>query len=71
MLAHNEAETIYKLVLEKNDVDLAVYMAKRLEQQSNVGAWYIRYVCKTKPQFKRAFNTRNFAFKEIITIEYR
>ena len=39
----NEAETIYKLVLARQiDIDLAVYMAKRLEQRSKDGADYKR-----------------------------
>ena len=56
-----EAETIYKLVLaRKNDIDLAVYMAQRLEQRSKIGADYLRYLCKTKPQFERAFLIHDF-----------
>ena len=51
----NEAETIYKLVLARQiDIDLAVYMAQRLEQRSKIGAQYLIYLCLTKPQFKRA-----------------
>ena len=51
----NEAETIYKLVLARQiDIDLAVYMAQRLEQRSKIGADYLRYLIKTNPQFKRA-----------------
>ena len=54
----DEAETIYtsKLVSARtHDFDLAVYMAKRLEQRSKAGAECLRHLCKTKPQFKRAF----------------
>ena len=51
----DEAETIYKLALARQiDFQLAVYMAMRLEQRSKIGADYLRYLCKTKPQFKRA-----------------
>lgn len=50
-----EAETIYKLALaRKNEFDLAVYMATRLEQRSKIGADYLRYLIKTNPQFKRS-----------------
>ena len=60
-----EAETIYKLVLARQiDVDLAVYMAQRLEQRSKIGADYLRYLCKTKPQFKRAFLINDFITKK-------
>ena len=35
----NEAETIYKLILARQiNTDLAVYMAQRLEQRSEIGA---------------------------------
>ena len=58
--ACREAETIYRLTLaRKRDIDLAVYMAKRLEQRSKIGADYLRYLIKTKPQFKRAFLIRD------------
>ena len=61
----NEAETIYKLVLARtNEIDLAVYMAQRLEQRSKIGADYLRYLCKTKPQFKRAFLINDFILKK-------
>ena len=61
----NEAETIYKLVLARQiDIDLAVYMAQRLEQRSKIGADYLRYLCKTKPQFKRAFLINDFITKK-------
>lgn len=61
----NEADTIYKLVLaRKNDIDLAVYMAQRLEQRSMIGADYLRYVRKTKPLFKRAFLINDFILKK-------
>ena len=61
----NEAETIYKLVLARQiDIDLAVYMAQRLEQRSKIGADYLRYLCKTKPQFKRAFLINDFLLKK-------
>ena len=61
----NEAETIYKLVLARQiDIDLAVYMAHRLEQQRKIGADYLRYLCKTKPQFKRAFLINDFILKK-------
>ena len=57
----DEAETIYKLCLAgKIDNELGVYMAQRLEQRSKIGADYLRYVCKTKPQFKRAFLINDF-----------
>ena len=40
----NEAETIYKLILARQtDIDLAVYMAQRLEQRSKIGADYLIY----------------------------
>ena len=61
----DEAETIYKLVLARQiDIDLAVYMAQRLEQRSKIGADYLRYLCKTKPQFKRAFLINDFITKK-------
>ena len=61
----NEAETIYKLVLARQiDIDLAVYMAQRFEQRSNAGAEYLRYLCKTKPQFKRALIINDFITKK-------
>ena len=61
----DEAETIYKLALaRKIDFDLAVYMAMRLEQRSKIGADYLRYLCKTKPQFKRAFLINEFILKK-------
>ena len=61
----NEAETIYKLVLARQiDLDLAVYMAQRLEQRSKIGADYLRYLCKTKPQFKRALIINDFILKK-------
>ena len=61
----NEADTIYKSILaRKNDIDLAVYMAKRLEQRSKIGADYLRYLCKTKPKFKRAFLINDFILKK-------
>ena len=61
----NEAETIYKAVLARQiDIDLAVYMAQRLEQRSKIGADYLRYLCKTKPQFKRAFLINDFIIKK-------
>ena len=61
----NEAETIYKLVLARQiDIDLAVYMAQRLEQRSKIGADYLRYLCKTKPKFKRAFLINDFVMKK-------
>ena len=61
----NEAETIYELVLARQiDIDLAVYMAQRLEQRSKIGADYLRYLCKTKPQFKRAFLINDFITKK-------
>ena len=57
----DEAETIYKLCLAgKIDNELGVYMAQRLEQRSKIGADYLRYLCKTKPQFKRAFLINDF-----------
>ena len=60
----NEAETIYNLILARQtDIDLAVYMAQRLEQRSKIGADYLRYLCKTKPQFKRAFLINDFITK--------
>ena len=60
-----EAETIYKLALaRKIEFDLAVYMAMRLEQRSKIGADYLRYLCKTKPQFKRAFLINDFILKK-------
>ena len=60
-----EAETIYKLALaRKTEFDLAVYMAMRLEQRSKIGADYLRYLCKTKPQFKRAFLINDFILKK-------
>ena len=63
----NEALTIYKLVLARQiDIDLAVYMAKRLEQRSNDGAKYLRYLCKTKPQFKRALIINYFIMKKCL-----
>ena len=56
----DEAETIYKLALaRKIDFQLAVYMAMRLEQRSKIGADYLIYLCKTKPQFKRALIIRH------------
>ena len=59
-----EAETIYKLALaRKIDFDLAVYMAMRLEQRSKIGADCLRYLCQTKPQFKRAFLISDFLSK--------
>ena len=61
----DEAETIYKLVLARQiDIDLAVYMAQRLEQRSKIGADYLRFLCKTKPQFKRAFLINDFILKK-------
>ena len=61
----DEAETIYKLALaRKIYFDLAVYMAMRLEQRSKIGADYLRYLCKTKPQFKRAFLINDFILKK-------
>ena len=61
----NEAETIYKLVLARQiDIDLAVCMAQRLEQRSKIGADYLRYLFKTKPQFKRAFLINDFILKK-------
>jgi len=55
-----EAETIYKLALARQiDFDLAVYMAMRLEERSNEGAEYLRYLIKTNPQFKRALIIRH------------
>ena len=61
----NEAETIYKLVLARQiDIDLAVYMAQRLEQRSKIGAQYLIYLCLTKPQFKRAFLINDFLLKK-------
>ena len=61
----NEAETIYKIVLARQiDIDLAVHMAQRLEQRSKIGADYLRYLCKTKPQFKRAFLINDFLLKK-------
>ena len=61
----NEAETICKLILARQtDIDLAVYMAQRLEQRSKIGADYLRYLCKTKPQFKRAFLINDFILKK-------
>ena len=61
----NEAETIYKLILARQiEIDLAVYMAQRLEQRSKIGADYLRYLCKTKPQFKRAFLINDFLLKK-------
>ena len=61
----DEAETIYKLALAwKIDFDLAVYMAMRLEERSKIGADYLRYLCKTKPQFKRAFLISDFLLKK-------
>ena len=60
-----EAETIYKLALtRKIEFDLAVYMAMRLEQRSKIGADYLRYLIKTKPQFKRAFLISDFLLKK-------
>ena len=60
-----EAETIYKLALaRKIEFDLAVYMAMRLEQRSKIGADYLRYLCKAKPQFKRAFLINDFILKK-------
>ena len=57
----NEAEPIYKLVLARQiDIDLAVYMAQRLEQRSKIGAQYLIYLCLTKPKFKRAFLINDF-----------
>ena len=57
----DEAETIYKLALAwKIDFDLAVYMAMRLEERSKDGAEYLRFLIKTKPQFKRVFLISNF-----------
>ena len=51
----DEAETIYRLALaRKIEFHLAVYMAMRLEERSKEGADYLRYLIKTKPQFKRA-----------------
>jgi len=61
----DEAETIYRLALaRKIDFELAVYMAKRLQERSNVGADYLRYLIKTKPQFKRAFLISDFLLKK-------
>ena len=60
----DEAETIYKLVLARQiDIDLAVYRAQRLEQRSKIGADYLRYLCKTEPQFERAFIISDFILK--------
>ena len=57
----NEAETIYKLVLARQlDIDLAVYMAQRLEQRSKIAAQYLIFLCLIKPQFKRAFLINGF-----------
>ena len=61
----NEAETIYKLVLARQiDIDLAVYMAQRLEQRSKIGADYLRYLIKHKIQFKRALILNDFILKK-------
>ena len=61
----NEAETIYKLVLARQiDIDLAVYMAQRLEQRSKIGAQYLMFLCLIKPQFKRAFLINDFITSE-------
>ena len=61
----DEAETIYKLCLAgKIDNELGVCMAQRLEQRSKIGADYLRYLCKTKPQFKRAFLINDFILKK-------
>ena len=50
----DEAETIYKLALaRKIEIDLAVYMATRLEERSLLGAEFLKYLLKTKPQFIR------------------
>ena len=66
----NEAETIYKLVLARQiDIDLAVYMAQRLEQRSKIGADYLIYLCKTKPQFKRALIIGQLVVKNICAIK--
>ena len=48
----DEAETIYKLALaRKIEIDLAVYMATRLEERSVLGAEFLKYLLKTNPQF--------------------
>ena len=48
----DEAETIYKLALaRKIEIDLAVYMAIRLEERSALGAEFLKYLLKTNPQF--------------------
>ena len=61
----NEAETIYKLVLARQiDIDLAVYMAQRLEQRSKIAAQYLICLCLIKPQFKRAFLINDFILKK-------
>ena len=61
----DEAETIYKLCLAgKIDNELGVYMAQRLEHRSKIGAYYLIYSCKTKPQFKRAFLISDFIMKK-------
>ena len=66
----DEAETIYKLALaRKIDFDLAVYMAMRLEQRSKIGADYLRYLCTTKPHFKRAFILRHIVVKQLFVIK--
>ena len=61
----DEAETIYKLCLAgKIDSELGVYMAQRLKQRSKIGAYYLRYLCKPKPHFKRALIINHFLLKK-------
>ena len=48
----NEAISIYNLALvRKIEIDLAVYMAIRLEERSVLGAEFLKYLLKTNPQF--------------------
>ena len=50
----NEAIKIYNLALvRKIEIDLAIYMAIRLEERSIFGAEFLKYLLKTKPQFIR------------------
>ena len=58
ILEKNDYEYVHA-VSKKNDFDLAVYMATRLEQRIMIGADYLRYLIKTNPQFKRALILRH------------
>ena len=60
----NEAETIYKLALARTIyLNLAVYMAMRLEERSKEGAEYLKFMINNKAHFKRAFLINDFILK--------